>query len=36
MHWGAVSVDDHCHFIKEVAAAEVLRLTEMGVISDRG
>jgi hypothetical protein len=32
---GAVSVDDHCQFIKELAAAEVRRLTELGVISDR-
>lgn len=32
---GAVSVDEHCHFMKELAAAEVRRLTELGVISDR-
>jgi hypothetical protein len=31
---GAVSVDEHCQFIKELAAAEVRRLTELGFISD--
>jgi hypothetical protein len=32
---GAVGVDDHCQFIKELAAAEVRRLTELRAISGR-